>query len=166
MHVNGISPGAARFWRLAAVAGVMLLSCAVAGTRAAGEITQAAPATAAADAPAYVAYYWRVRVGKLEDYNAYIKGTAEKIDEDARRAGVFIEVTTVLATPAPDGTRPDWTHLRIFKLTNLAAVDGLSLGLDAATLRIVPDEAQRKANTARSAEMRDFVRREVWTTLQ
>jgi hypothetical protein len=29
----------------------------------------------------------------------------------------------VLATPAPDGTRPDWTHLRIFKLKNLAAVD-------------------------------------------
>jgi hypothetical protein len=79
---------------------------------------------------------------------------------------VFIEVTTVLATPAPDGTRPDWTHLRIFKLKNAAAVDGLSPGLDAATLRIVPDEAQRKANSARSAEMRDFVRREVWTTLQ
>jgi hypothetical protein len=31
---------------------------------------------------------------------------------------------------------------------------------------VVPDEAQRKANSARSAEMRDLVRREVWTTLR
>jgi hypothetical protein len=124
-----------------------------------------APA-AADEGPAYVAYYWRVRPGKLEEYNAYIKGTAERIDEDARRAGVFIEVTTVLATPNPDGTRPDWTHLRMFKLKNMAAVEGLSPGLDAATLRVVPDEAQRKANSTRSAEMRDLVRREVWTTLR
>ena len=106
-----------------------------------------------------------VREGSTK-YNVYIKGTAEKIDENARQAGVFIEVTTVLSTPAPDGTRPDWTHLRIFKLKNLAAVEGLSPGLDAATLRVVPDEAQRKANSARSAEMRDLVRREVWTTLR
>jgi len=120
----------------------------------------------AADAPAYVAYYWRVRPGRLTDYNDYIRGTAERIDEDARRAGVFLEVTTVLATPAPDGTLPDWTHLRIFKLKNLAAVEGLSAGLDAATRRVVPDEAERAANSARAAEIRDFVRREVWTTLR
>ena len=43
----------------------------------------------------------------------------------------------------------------------MAAVEGLSAGLDAATLRVVPDEAQRQANGARAAEMRDFVRREV-----
>ena len=118
------------------------------------------------DAPAYVAYYWRVRPGRLDDYNGYIRGTAERIDEDARKAGVFIEVVTVLAVPAPDGAAPDWTHLRIFKLKNMAAVEGLSPGLDAATQRVVPDEAQRKANSARAAEMRDFVRREVWTTLR
>jgi hypothetical protein len=75
-------------------------------------------------------------------------------------------VTTVLPEPAADGPPPGWTHLRIFKLKNRAAVEGLSAGLDAATLRVVPDEAQRKANRARSAEMRDFVRREVWTTLR
>ena len=118
------------------------------------------------DGPAYVAYYWRARPGRLEEYSAYIKGTAEKIDGDARRAGVFIEVTTVMATPNPDGTKPDWTHLRIFKLKNLAAVEGLAPGLDAATLRVVPDEAQRKANSARSGELRDPVRREVWSTLR
>jgi hypothetical protein len=120
----------------------------------------------AADVPAYVAYYWRVRPGRLDDYNDYIRGTAERIDEEARKAGVFLEVTTVLAVPAPDGAGPDWTHLRIFKLKNMAAVEGLSPGLDAATLRVVPDGAQRKANSARAAEMRDFVRREVWTTLR
>ena len=118
------------------------------------------------DAPAYVAYYWRARPGRLEEYSAYIKGSAEKIDEDARRAGVFLEVTTVVATPNPDGTKPDWTHLRIFKVKNLAAVDDLGPGLDAATLRVVPDEAQRKANSARSADLRDAVRREVWSTLR
>jgi hypothetical protein len=146
--------------------GVILLAVVSAAARVGGAPAWAASVQTAGDAPAYVAYYWRVRPGKLEDYNAYIKGTAEKIDEDARRAGVFIEVTTVLATPAPDGTKPDWTHLRIFKLRNLAAVDGLSPGLDAATLRVVPEEAQRKSNSARSAEMRDLVRREVWTTLR
>jgi hypothetical protein len=146
--------------------GVILVACAPLGAGLAGAPVTGAAVQAVGDAPAYVAYYWRARPGRLEDYNAYITGTAERIDEDARRAGVFMEVTTVLATPSPDGTMPDWTHLRIFKLKNLAAVEGLSPGLDAATLRVVPDEAQRKANSARSAEMRDFVRREVWSTLR
>ena len=61
---------------------------------------------------------------------------------------------------------PDWTHLRIFRLKNMAAVEQLGPGLDAATLRVVPDEAQRKANTAKSAELRDLVRREVWSELK
>ena len=114
----------------------------------------------------YVAYYWRVRPGKLTEYNAYIKGTAERIDEDARKAGAFLEVTTVLAEETPDGPRPDWTHLRIFKLATMDHVARLSAALDAATLRVVPSEAERKANTARATEMRDFVRREVWRALQ
>ena len=119
-----------------------------------------------ADAPAYVAYYWRAKPGKLADYSAYITGTAEQIDEDARKAGAFLEVTTVLATRTADGPAPEWTHLRIFKLATMAAVDQLSGALDAATMRVVPDEAQRKANAARSSGLRDFVRREVWTTLR
>ena len=68
-------------------------------------------------------------------------------------------------TPAP-GTTTDWTHLRIFRLRNAAAADALGAGLDAATARVVPDEAQRKANSERSAGMRDLVRREVWTELR
>ena len=115
---------------------------------------------------AFVAYYWRARPGRTAEYNDYILKTAERIDEDARKAGVFEEVRTVTPVPGPDGALPDWTHLRIFRLKNMQAVDGLGPGLDAATLRIVPDEAQRKANTAKSAELRDLVRREVWTELR
>lgn len=100
-------------------------------------------------------------------YEEYIKGTAEKIDEDARKAGVFEEVVTV--TPAQMGKSAaitDWTHLRIFKLKNRAAAEALSKGLDAATLRVVPDDNQRKRNSERSATLRDFVRQEIWTTLR
>jgi cellulase/cellobiase CelA1 len=116
-----------------------------------------------ADGPVFVAYYWRARPGKVDEYNDYIKNTAEAIDESARRAGVFEEVRTV--TPAP-GTVTDWTHLRIFRLKNAAAEQALAAGLDAATLRVVPDEARRKANSERSAGLRDLVRREVWTQLR
>ena len=120
-----------------------------------------------ADGPVYVAYFWRAKPGMTQQYNDYIKGTAEKIDEDARKAGVFEEVVTV--TPSQMGTSAaiaDWTHLRIFKLKNRAAAEALSKGLDAATLRVVPDENQRKANSERSATLRDFVRQEIWTALK
>jgi cellulase/cellobiase CelA1 len=118
---------------------------------------------AATETAVFVAYYWRARPGKADEYSAYIKDTAEAIDEDARRAGAFEEVRTV--TPAP-GTAADWTHLRIFRLKNAAAEQALAAGLDAATLRVVPDEAKRKANNDRSAVLRDLVRREVWTALR
>jgi hypothetical protein len=111
----------------------------------------------------FVAYYWRARPGQLEAYNQYIKTVAEPIDESARRAGVFDEVRTVM--PAA-GTTTDWTHLRIFRLKDAAAADALGAGLDAATARVVPEEAQRKANSERSAGLRDLVRREVWTELR
>ena len=121
----------------------------------------------AADGPVYVAYYWRAKPGQIAAYNEYIQTIAEKIDEDARKAGVFEEVDTV--TPSQMGTSAaiaDWTHLRIFKLRNRAAAELLGKGLDAATIRIVPDEAQRKRNTERSATLRDFVRQEIWTALR
>ena len=118
---------------------------------------------ASGDTPVFVAYYWRAKPGKTAEYEDYIRNTAEAIDESARRAGVFEEVRTV--TPAP-GTATDWTHLRIFRLKNAAAEQALAAGLDAATLRVVPDEAKRKANSERSAGLRDLVRREVWTQLR
>jgi len=121
---------------------------------------------AQADGPVYVAYFWRAKPGMIDQYNDYIKGTAEKIDEDARKAGVFEEVVTM--TPSQMGTSAaitEWTHLRIFKLKNRAAAEALGKGLDEATLRVVPDESQRKRNSERSATLRDFVRQEIWTTL-
>src|SRR5215471_1872150 len=118
---------------------------------------------AASDAPAFVAFYWRAKPGKLAEYNEYIQRVAEPIDEDARRHGVFEDIRTVM--PAA-GTTADWTHLRIFRVKNLASVETFQAGMDAATARIVPDEAQRKANSERSAGLRDAVRREVWTELR
>jgi len=112
---------------------------------------------------AFVAYYWRAKPGQVDAYNDYVKRTAEPIDEEARRAGVFEEVRTV--TPAP-GVTTDWTHLRIFRVKNMAAAEALAAGLDAATARVVPNEATRKANSERAAGLRDFLRREVWTELR
>jgi hypothetical protein len=126
-------------------------------------LTGAAQQAPASNGAVFVAYYWRAKPGKIDEYNDYIKTIAEKIDEDARRAGVFEEVRTV--TPAP-GTTTDWTHLRIFRLKDAAAEQALGAGLDAATLRVVPNEAQRKSNSERSAGLRDLVRREVWTELK
>jgi hypothetical protein len=117
----------------------------------------------ARDGAVFVAYFWRAKPGQSDAYNEYIRKTAEPIDEDARRAGAFDEVRTV--TPAP-GVTTDWTHLRIFRVKNMAAADALGAALDAATARVVPDEATRKANSERSAGLRDFVRREVWTELR
>ena len=126
-------------------------------------LAPAAGQAASSNGAVFVAYYWRAKPGQLDAYNQYIKTVAELIDEDARKAGVFEEVRTV--NPAP-GTTTDWTHLRIFRLKDAAAEQALAAGLDAATLRVVPDEAKRKANSERSAGMRDLVRREVWTELR
>ena len=51
-------------------------------------------------------------------------------------------------------------------LLGTAAEQALGAGLDAATIRVVPDETKRKANNDRSAGLRDLVRREVWTQLR
>lgn len=116
-----------------------------------------------ADSPAYVAYYWRAKPDQKAAYDDYIRTVAAPIDEDARKAGAFEEVHTV--TPAP-GVTADWTHLRIFRVKDPEAAKALGAALDAATARIVPDPAQRKANTERAAGLRDFVRQEVWTELK
>jgi hypothetical protein len=117
----------------------------------------------AGDASVYVAYYWRAKPGQIDAYNDYIRTVAVPIDEDARRAGAFDEVHTV--TPAP-GVTADWTHLRMFRLKSMDAARGLGAALDAATARVVNDEAKRKANSERAATLRDFVRQEIWSELR
>jgi len=115
------------------------------------------------DAPVFVAYFWRAKPGQIEAYNEYIRTVAVPIDEDARRAGAFEEVRTV--TPA-SGATTDWTHLRMFRVKNAEQARALGAALDAATARVVPDEAKRKANSERAATLRDFVRQEIWTELK
>ena len=108
--------------------------------------------------PIYVVYYWRAKPGRTAEYNEYIRKVAEPIDEEARKAGVFEEVATrtqFFATGAPGA---DWTHMRVFKLKNFAALDGFSAGLDAATRLLHPDDRTRP----RSDDLRDLVRQEVW----
>src|SRR5713226_7521055 len=75
-------------------------------------VSRAVPQPATASA-VYVAYYWRAKPGQLDAYNEYIRTVAVPIDEDARKAGVFEEVRTVMPGP---GIAADWTHLRIFRL--------------------------------------------------
>ncbi|MDP2957202.1 MAG: hypothetical protein Q8N53_12335 [Longimicrobiales bacterium] len=119
-------------------------------------------ASLAPDSSVYMVYYWRARPGRAAEYSEYIRTVAEAIDEAARQAGVFEEVhtyTQAIVTGAPGS---DWTHMRVFRLRNFAALDGFSAGLDAAGRRVVPDAAVRSANSARSAEMRDLVRQEIW----
>ena len=138
------------------IAAAIVLATVQAAPRAAG---QEPPTTGAV----FVAYYWHAKPGQIDAYNEYIRTVAVPIDEDARRAGAFDEVRTV--TPAP-GTMVDWTHLRIFRVKSADAARALGAGLDAATARIVPDEARRKANSERAATLRDFVRQEIWTEMQ
>jgi hypothetical protein len=140
---------------------VMLLG--ILGMLSSSDLATVRAQPASANGAVFVAYYWRAKPGQENAYGEYIRTVAEPIDEDARRAGVFEEVRTV--TPAP-GTTTDWTHLRMFRLRDAAAAEAFGAGLDAATARVVPDEARRKANSERSAGLRDLVRREVWTELR
>src|SRR3954454_10341472 len=82
----------------------------------------AAKQPASKDGAVFVAYYWRARVGKEDEYNDYIRNTAERIDESPRQPGASEEVCTV--TPAP-GTVTDLLHLRILRLKNAAAEQAL-----------------------------------------
>ena len=141
-----------------------------AGTLAAGNRTIGAPAIprtqAALTKPAeYVVYYWRAKPGQLAAYNDYIKNIAEPVDESARKAGVFDEVHTYLSS-ATDSSPGDWTHVRVFKLGNGGTPEALSAGLDAAGKRMQPDEGARARNSARAADLREFVKREVWNELK
>ncbi|MGW8267490.1 MAG: hypothetical protein ACWGSQ_14075 [Longimicrobiales bacterium] len=111
-----------------------------------------------ADQPVYVVYYWRARPGREAEYSDYIRDYAEPIDEEARKAGVFEEVRTYTPFLRTGAQGADWTHMRVFKLKNFAALDGFSAGLNAATDRAFPDRSQRPS----SAGLRDLVRQEIW----
>lgn len=102
-------------------------------------------------------YYWKAKPGQLASYNRYIREVAEPIDEEARRRGAFLSVTTFVSQKI-DGP---WTHLRVFVLRDKAQLDALSRALDAAGAALEPDEAKRKARSEYAATLRDFVAQEV-----
>ena len=116
----------------------------------------ASPPQSPEDSHMGAVYFWKAKPGKLEEYNKYIREFAEPIDEEARRGGAFLSVTTYVSN------RPDapWTHMRIFVLKDRTQLQGLSAALDTAKLRLHPDEAQRAQKDAYAATLRDFVSQE------
>lgn len=113
----------------------------------------------------YLVYYWRAKPGKFAEYSDYIKRVAEPIDEEGRKAGVFEWVRTYTQAIQTGAPGSDWTHMRIFRLENFASWDDFSAGLDAATLRVFPDEAKRRELMGPGPGLRDLVRQEIWRDL-
>ncbi|HUQ80457.1 MAG TPA: hypothetical protein VM076_04945 [Gemmatimonadaceae bacterium] len=98
-------------------------------------------------------YFWRAKPGKLDEYTRYIRERAEPIDEEARRAGAFLAVTTYMAS---DTTVP-WTHMRVFALRDSAQLRALGDALTAAGARVEPDTVKRRLQSEYSASLRDRV---------
>jgi hypothetical protein len=104
-----------------------------------------------------VVYYWKAKTGKLAEYNAYIKEYAEPIDEEARKSGAFISVTTFVS----QRDSSQWTHMRVFMLKDSVQLQNLSAALQTAGIRLEPDEGRRRKRSEYSATLRDFVGQEV-----
>ena len=109
-----------------------------------------------------VVYYWKVKEGKMEDYNRYIREIAEPIDAEGQRQGAFLRVTTFVSQTQ----NGPWTHMRIFVLKDRSQLQGLSAALDAAGVRLEPDETKRQARSEYAATLRDFVGQEVLDILK
>jgi hypothetical protein len=135
-------------WALAVAA---LVGCASGGPRQDRATASAAGAPTAATLAQI--YLWRAKPGKLEEYTRYIRDVAEPIDEEARRAGAFLSVTTYMAS---DTTVP-WTHMRVFALRDSVQLRGLGDALMAAGARVQPDSVKRRQQSEYSASLRDRV---------
>lgn len=107
----------------------------------------------APDAQLARVYYWRAKPGKLQEYSRYIREMAEPIDEEGRRAGAFLSVTTYV----DPGEHSPWTHMRIFLLRDRAQFDALPQALEAAAVRLEPSEEKRRQRQQYSATLRDRV---------
>lgn len=109
-----------------------------------------------------VIYYWKAKPEKLEEYNRYIQEVAEPIDEEARRQGAFVSVTTFLAQPQDTL----WTHMRIFMLNDSTQFTNLVPALNAAGALLEPDEARRNARAEYAATLRDLIGQQVVSILR
>jgi hypothetical protein len=129
-----------------------MLGCASGTARRQGPSASAAAATPAGATLAQI-YLWRAKPGKLDEYTRYIREVAEPIDEEARRTGAFLSVTTYMAS---DTTVP-WTHMRVFAVRDSAQLRGLGDALTAAGVRVQPDSVKRRQQSEYSASLRDRV---------
>jgi hypothetical protein len=128
-----------------------VLGCATTGGARGSDVTAQVGRTS--DATLAQIYFWRARPGKLDEYTRYIREHAEPIDEEARRAGAFVSVTTYMASD----TIVPWTHMRVFTLRDSAQLRGLGAALTAAGTRIQPDSVKRRQQSEYSATLRDRV---------
>jgi hypothetical protein len=119
---------------------------------AAGSNVRSASASSP-DATLAQVYFWRARVGKMDEYTRYIRDVAEPIDHEAQRTGAFLSVTTYMAS---DSTLP-WTHMRVFILRDSSQLRGLGDALTAAGARLQPDSVKRRQQGEYSATLRDRV---------
>jgi hypothetical protein len=139
--------------RMPILLATVLLGCSTAGSGRGGGAPPGSAAGAAAAATLGQIYFWRAKPGKLEEYTRYIRERAEPIDEEARRSGAFVSVTTYVAA---DTTVP-WTHMRVFALRDSMQLRSLGAALSAAGVRLQPDSVKRREQSEYSATLRDRV---------
>lgn len=139
-------------WRAVLVLSVTM-GCATVGTARGNSTIASTDDGSAATATLAQIYFWRAKPGKLEEYTRYIREHAEPIDEEARRAGAFVTVTTYMASD----TTVSWTHMRVFTLRDSAQLRALGGALSAAGARLEPDSAKRRQASEYSATLRDRV---------
>ena len=120
------------------------------------------PALSGSSATVAQVYFWRARPGKLDEYTRYIRDIAAPIDEEARKTGAFISVTTYMATD----TLVPWTHMRVFLLKDSAQLRGLGAALNDAGVRVQPDSVKRRQQSEYSATLRDRVGAQVTTIVR
>jgi hypothetical protein len=142
--------------KLALILAIFLTAAFQAQSPAAKPNQSVTPAAAAASGTIAEVYFWKAKPGKLDDYNRYIREFAEPIDMDAGRHGAFVSVTTYV-NPRSDAP---WTHMRVFLLRDRAQQAALAAALDAAKLRLHPDEAERARMAAYSETLRDLAAHE------
>ena len=124
------------------------------GTASGGRPDVTVPAVSGHDGAALAQiYFWRAKPGKLDEYTRYVRVVAEPIDEEARRAGAFVSVTTYMAAD----TTLAWTHMRVFALRDSTQLSGLSAALTAAGVRLQPDSVKRRQQIEYSGTLRDRV---------
>jgi hypothetical protein len=111
----------------------------------------AAPAPATGPGSIAQIYYWRARPGKFDEYTRYIREHAEPIDEEGRRNGAFVSVTTFITRD----TTSTWTHMRVFVLRDSVQLRELGARLSVAGARLEPDSVKRRLQGEYSATLRD-----------